>query len=169
MNSILLLISTFKYQSSSTLVNGAVSPVAVINITSSPLHTTLLPFATRASILTGSVQSHRGLWISPGLCPWSKVHASQQHTLRYHIHRVIDCICQRGTMLVYSVYVMYIPSHVENWEYLQFAYTTWRRCSPPRWAFATVVLQSWSVQGHQMHDFFIHNHDQRFFTCRKEN
>ena len=30
------------------------------------------------SILTGSVQSHRGLWISPGLCPWSKVRASRR-------------------------------------------------------------------------------------------
>ena len=54
----LLLISTFKYQSSPTLVNGALSPPVVINIASSPLYATLLPFATSIGIdRVGSVSS----------------------------------------------------------------------------------------------------------------
>ena len=50
-----------------------------------------------ASELTGSVPSHQELWISPGLCPWSEVRASQRRPLHNHIHWVIDCICQRSS------------------------------------------------------------------------
>ena len=44
----------------------------------------------------------------------------------------LSCVCpwtngkkttnKKGTMLVYNVHVMYILSHVENWEYLQIQY-----------------------------------------------
>ena len=70
----LLLISTFKYQSFPAFINDSVSPFAFISVATSPLRITLLPCATSIGIdRFGSVPSrtnfelHLGVHINDAL------------------------------------------------------------------------------------------------------
>ena len=74
-NLILIMISTFKYQSFPTFVNGAVSLFSVISVVCSPLGITPLPCATSIGInRIGSVPSRILNFIEA--CPSSEVRAS---------------------------------------------------------------------------------------------